>query len=83
NEPAARAFYDNLGCEKGPTWGTNFTLACPYTILAHYCELDWAAKYGVPINLVRISVGMEDEETILGWVKRAYDAAEKATGVSL
>ncbi|KAG8905230.1 hypothetical protein FRC01_008426, partial [Tulasnella sp. 417] len=57
---------------------TNFTLACPYTILAHYRELDWAAKYGVPINIVRISVGMEDEETILGWVKNALAAAENA-----
>ncbi|KAG8903059.1 hypothetical protein FRC01_009344 [Tulasnella sp. 417] len=82
DEPAARAFYDNLGCEKGPTWGSNFTLACPYTILAHYCELDWAAKYGVPINVVRISVGMEEEETILGWVKYALAAAEKATQAS-
>ncbi|KAG9049960.1 hypothetical protein FS837_008310 [Tulasnella sp. UAMH 9824] len=81
DEPAARAFYDNLGCEKGPTWGTNFTLACPYTILAHYCELDWAAGYGVPINLVRISVGMEDEEIILGWVRHALEAAEKAVAL--
>lgn len=24
DEPAARAFYDNLGCEKGPTWGEIF-----------------------------------------------------------
>ena len=28
---------------KGPSLGTNFTLACPYTILGHYLELDWAA----------------------------------------
>ncbi|KIO25428.1 hypothetical protein M407DRAFT_25227 [Tulasnella calospora MUT 4182] len=79
DERAARVFYDNLGCEKGPTWGTNFTLACPYTILAHHRELDWAARYGVPINIVRISVGMEDEETILGWVKHALAAAQKAS----
>ncbi|KIO23692.1 hypothetical protein M407DRAFT_26894 [Tulasnella calospora MUT 4182] len=79
DKPAARAFYDNLGCGKGPTWGTNFTLACPYTILAHHPELDWAARYGVPINIVRISVGREDEETILGWVKHALAAAQKAS----
>lgn len=72
-------------CAVTDVWailGTNFTLACPYTILAHYCELDWAAEYGVPINLVRISVGMEDEATILGWVKHALEAAEKAMELS-
>ncbi|KAG8955151.1 hypothetical protein FRC04_009609 [Tulasnella sp. 424] len=82
NEPAARAFFDSLGCEKGPSWGTNFTLACPYTILAHYRELDWAAGYGVLINMVRISVGMEDETTLLGWVKHALETAEKAMELS-
>ncbi|KIO34442.1 hypothetical protein M407DRAFT_218652 [Tulasnella calospora MUT 4182] len=79
DEAAARAFYDNLGCEKGPTWGTNFTIACPYTVLAHYFELDWAAGWGVPINVVRVSVGMEDQETILGWMKYALAAAQNAT----
>ncbi|KAG8955147.1 hypothetical protein FRC04_009605 [Tulasnella sp. 424] len=82
DEPAARAFYDNLGCEKGPSWGTNFTLAGPYTIFAHYRELDWTAGYGVPINIVRMSVGMEDEATLLGWVKHALEAAEKAMELS-
>ena len=32
---------------QGPGFGTNFTLACPYTLLAHYHELDWAASCGV------------------------------------
>jgi len=57
---AAKAFYDALACAKGPSLGTNFTLACPYTILAHYAELDWAAQYGVPRSLVRVSVGLEE-----------------------
>jgi cystathionine gamma-synthase len=46
----AEAFYDALACATGPSLGTNFTLACPYTILAHYAELDWAAQYGVPAS---------------------------------
>src|SRR5262245_29773290 len=33
---AAKAFYNALSCFKGPSLGTNFTLACPYTILAHF-----------------------------------------------
>jgi cystathionine gamma-synthase len=32
----------------------------PYTILAHFTELEWAAEFGVEEGLVRISVGMED-----------------------
>jgi len=47
---------------KGPSLGTNFTLVCPYTLLAHYCELDWAASFGVPGHLIRVSVGLEAPE---------------------
>ncbi|NLT72097.1 MAG: PLP-dependent transferase, partial [Verrucomicrobiaceae bacterium] len=50
-EPAAAAFYDALGLSKGPSLGTNFSLVCPYTLLAHYRELDWAAERGAVRNL--------------------------------
>jgi cystathionine gamma-synthase len=53
-------------------------LASPYTILAHYLELDWAAQFGVERGLVRISVGQEDHETLMRWFKTAVDAAEEA-----
>ncbi|KAI0542450.1 pyridoxal phosphate-dependent transferase [Xylaria digitata] len=56
----AVAFYDALETAKGPSLGTNFTLTSPYVILAHYQELDWAASFGVDPNLIRISVGLED-----------------------
>ncbi|KAL2179601.1 pyridoxal phosphate-dependent transferase [Thermothelomyces heterothallicus CBS 202.75] len=39
----AVAFYDALDVAKGPSLGTNFTLCCAYTLLAHYKELEWAA----------------------------------------
>ena len=71
---AAEAFHDALACAKGPTLGTNFTLACPYTILAHYDELDWAAQYGVPASLVRVSIGLEDA----GWLHKVFADALKA-----
>ncbi|KAI9632491.1 putative cystathionine gamma-synthase [Dioszegia hungarica] len=77
---ASEAFFDNLQCAKGPSLGTAFTLACPYTILAHYFELDWAAGYGVEANLVRVSVGEEDIETLKEWFGAAVDAAEAAVG---
>lgn len=59
-----RTFYDKLDVCKGPSLGTNFTLVCPYTLLAHYHELDFAMSYGVKPNLLRIAVGLEDFETL-------------------
>ncbi|KAH7029362.1 pyridoxal phosphate-dependent transferase [Microdochium trichocladiopsis] len=56
----AVAFYDALDTAKGPSLGTNFTLTSPYVLLAHYNELDWAATFGVDPDLIRISVGLED-----------------------
>ena len=38
----AMKLYDSLSVNKGPRLGTNFTLACPSTILAHYTELCFA-----------------------------------------
>ncbi|KZS87275.1 PLP-dependent transferase [Sistotremastrum niveocremeum HHB9708] len=73
---ASQAFFDTLDCCKGPSLGTNFTLACPYTILAHYAELDWAASYGVEPGLVRVSVGMEKRDTLLTMFAAALGAAQ-------
>jgi cystathionine gamma-synthase len=71
------AFYDNLDTEKGPSLGTNFTLASPYTLLAHFTELDWAEKYGAEKRLIRFSVGLEDTETLLSTVKVALAAIKQ------
>lgn len=74
----AVAFFDAMDLYKGPSLGTNFTLACPYSILAHYSELDEIAKYGVDRNLVRISVGLEEPKELLAVLQRSLDlAAEK------
>ena len=59
-----RTFYDALDVAKGPSLGTNFTLVCPYTLLAHYHELDFALSYNVPPNLIRIAVGLENFEDL-------------------
>ncbi|KAH9074308.1 PLP-dependent transferase [Lactarius deliciosus] len=75
---AAVAFFDALACAKGPSHGTNFTLACPYTIIAHNGELDWAARYGVPSSLVRVSVGLEDPGWLHDIFASAMHAAEEA-----
>ena len=42
-----QAVHDALRVNKGPSLGTDFSLLCPYTLLAHYHELPWAALFGV------------------------------------
>jgi cystathionine gamma-synthase len=56
--------YDALRLSKGPSFGTPFTLVCPYTMLAHYRELEWAEGCGVPANLLRVSCGAEPFEVL-------------------
>ncbi|KAL8944817.1 MAG: hypothetical protein Q9216_000239 [Gyalolechia sp. 2 TL-2023] len=75
--PEAVAFYDALETAKGPSLGTNFTLSSPYTLLAHYGELDWAAQYGVESNLVRMSVGLEDTAYLCKAIERALEVVAK------
>ncbi|KAB8255646.1 pyridoxal phosphate-dependent transferase [Aspergillus pseudonomiae] len=72
----AVAFFDRIETAKGPSLGTNFTLTSPYVLLAHYGELDWAAGFGVPADLLRISVGVEDAEDLKSRFAIALQAAE-------
>ncbi len=74
---AAKEFFNALPCHKGPSLGTNFTLACPYTVLAHYVEMDWVAQFGVVEELVRVSVGLEPREVLLDGFAKALEAAER------
>jgi cystathionine gamma-synthase len=63
-ETRSPVIYDRLAFCKGPSLGTSFTLACPFTLLAHYTELDWAESCGVSRFLIRLSVGLEEPEEI-------------------
>ena len=63
--------YDALEVSKGPGFGAEFTLACPYTQLAHYHELEWAEGCGVSPHLIRVSCGVEPVERLLA----AFDKA--------
>lgn len=64
--------YDALRLSKGPSFGTPFTLVCPYTMLAHYHELEWAEGCGVSANLLRVSCGLEPIETIIAAFETAF-----------
>jgi len=63
--------YDKLNFAKGPSLGTEFTLLMPYTYLAHYDLVtskkgqEFLKEIGLPINLLRISVGVEDINEII------------------
>lgn len=57
--------YDALRLCKGPSLGTNFTLVCPYTLLAHYDELPWVESVGVSRWLIRVSAGLEDTQELI------------------
>ncbi|MBN8456570.1 MAG: PLP-dependent transferase [Verrucomicrobia bacterium] len=64
--------YDALPLSKGPSFGTVFTLVSPYTLLAHYNELEWAEGCGVPANLLRVSCGTEPFEQIQSAFETAF-----------
>lgn len=74
NRKKSPKFFDSLKLSKGPSLGTDFSLACPYTLLAHYDELQWAEDCGLDKNLIRISVGLETQRALLDTFTEALDA---------
>lgn len=76
DEDSAKRFFDTLQTAKGPSLGTNFTLTCPYAILAHYGELDFVESFGVDRNLVRISVGLEPKEELIRVFEKALSVCQ-------
>ena len=58
-------FYDRVQVVKGPSFGVNFTLLCPFMYLAHYDLVTSPegraklASLGLDPALVRVSVGPE------------------------
>jgi cystathionine gamma-synthase len=70
----APAFFDALAIAKGPNLGTNFSLCCPYTILAHFNELDFVEQCGISRYLLRVSVGLEDADGLIARFLEALDS---------
>jgi cystathionine gamma-synthase len=58
-------FFDALRFCKGPNLGTYFSLCCPFTLLAHFDELEWAENCGVSRYLLRFSVGLESPSELI------------------
>ncbi|MBU3664389.1 MAG: PLP-dependent transferase [Chthoniobacterales bacterium] len=66
--------YEQLAVSRGISLGASYTLVCPYVQLAHYHELDWAARCGIDPNLLRVAVGTESWDDLR---KRFADALGK------
>ena len=69
NKPIAE-FYDRVPIVKGPSFGTQFTMMCPYMYLAHYDLVNqeqgrtFLKNNGIDPDLIRISCGREPFEEI-------------------
>jgi len=73
NDKKTSKFYDSLEISKGPSLGTEFSLVIPYTLIAHYDQLEWAEDCGVPSHLIRLSVGLEDAGVTISRLSAALD----------
>lgn len=75
-------FYDAFIGMKGPSFGTRFTLICPFMYLAHYnlvtTEAGRAhlASAGIDPELIRISVGEEDYDAIQSRIEEALNQSQ-------
>ncbi|PVH75697.1 PLP-dependent transferase [Cadophora sp. DSE1049] len=72
----AVAFFDALNVHKGAHLGAPFTLAFPFTLGVYYRKLDWVAQYGLKPTQIRVSVGLEDTETLVEEFRVAVEAAD-------
>lgn len=70
-ERTTQRFFDSLQFCKGPNLGTYFSLCCPFTLLAHFQELEWAEDRGVSRYLLRFSVGLESPACLIDRLSRA------------
>lgn len=73
-ETQSPKIFDALQVCKGPSLGTVFTLACPFTLLAHYSELEWAESCGVSRYLIRVSAGLEHPADLWQRFEQALNA---------
>mmetsp|Transcript_28928 Transcript_28928/g.86837 ORF Transcript_28928/g.86837 Transcript_28928/m.86837 type:complete len:1028 (+) Transcript_28928:58-3141(+) len=76
----ARVFYNSLSCAKGPGFGSNFTLVCPYTMIAHFNELEWCRNYSVDPSLVRVWTGLEPRRELTALFGAALDTVDSTEG---
>ena len=76
------SFYNQLRMLKSPSFGTEFSLCCPYVYLAHYklmqskAGLNQLKSAGISPYLCRLSVGLEEPEEIIQTLQVALQGME-------
>jgi cystathionine gamma-synthase len=76
--------YDHMRLPKGPSFGLKKSLCCPFMYLAHYDLVTSAAgraqlaQHCLNPGLLRLSVGIEPVEDIIGVLDEALDSAAVA-----
>lgn len=61
---SAACFFDKLQFCKGPSFGTDVTIALPYVQMVLQKEKEWAEKNGLRETIVRVAVGLEDKKEL-------------------
>jgi cystathionine gamma-synthase len=80
NTPMAE-FYDRCPLVKGPSFGTTFSILCPYLYLAHYDLVSSGTgkqrleEAGLEPDLLRLSIGLEDPDWIIGALQVGFGEA--------
>ncbi len=79
---ALAAFYDRAEVVKGPSFGTHFTMMCPFLYLAHFDLVStlegqaYLRERGLDPHLVRLSVGSESLEAIQAALQLGFNHRE-------
>ena len=74
-----KTYYNSLGMLKSPSFGTEFSLCCPYVYLAHYSMMHnehgkkQLREAGISPQLLRLSVGLEPTDQIISVLKESLD----------
>jgi len=74
--------YDRARLPKGPSFGLRNTLFCPFIYLGHYDLVTSAAgreqlaRHSLNPELMRLSVGLEPVDEIIGALAEALDVAK-------
>lgn len=58
--------FESLAISRGISFGTSYSLVCPYVQLAHYHELEWVQSCGIDPLLLRVAVGAEPWSVLEG-----------------
>ena len=78
-----KRFYNQLSMLKSPSFGTEFSLCCPYVYLAHYKLIkspkgrQILKKAGISPYLCRLSVGLENPKDIIKTLQIALQGLSK------